>query len=111
MMGVVLMPPSLGRFYVERIRKIERGYWVNRIPTRRWLTRHLSGLGIDLTFLKPEGLDKIAAPETMGSRHHWMRRLARTAKQVGATHLLIRVVVAQYPGRSAVGRKRLGPTL
>ena len=32
MVGVVLDRLWLGQFYVERIRRIQRGYWVNVIP-------------------------------------------------------------------------------
>jgi SAM-dependent methyltransferase len=106
MFGVVLMPRWLGRLYVERVRRISRGYWVNRIPSRRWLTRQFAGLGVDLSFLDPEGLDKLANPERMSRRYPWIRRAARAANAMGVSAALRRVAIAQYPGPSAVGRKR-----
>jgi 2-polyprenyl-3-methyl-5-hydroxy-6-metoxy-1,4-benzoquinol methylase len=106
MLGVVLMPRWLGRLYVERVRKVERGYWVNRIPTRRWLARRLRELDVGLVSLEPEGLEKLTRPETMSGRYPLVRWLAITAAKLRASGLLAKVVIAQYPGPSAIGRKK-----
>jgi ubiquinone/menaquinone biosynthesis C-methylase UbiE len=104
--GVVLMPRWLGRFYVERVRKVKRGYWVNRIPSRRWLARRLAERGITLRMLEPEGLDKLRNPDAMSGHHPWVRRAAQLANKIGAERVLVRLAVAQYAGPSALGFKR-----
>lgn len=44
--GLDLLPRSLQRFYVERVRRLGAGsYQVGRIPTRRWLRRALRRTG------------------------------------------------------------------
>jgi ubiquinone/menaquinone biosynthesis C-methylase UbiE len=105
MLFVVLMPRKLGKFYVERVRRVQRGYWVNRIPTSRSLSRRFAQYGVDLQILEPEGIQKIANPATI-RRHKWIRRLALTAAHLGLSRALRRLAVAQHPTHTAIARKR-----
>ena len=104
MTGVVLLPRRVGAFYVERVRRSERGYWVNVIPRRRWVQRRFLREGVRLQRLIPEGLEKIGDPEAI--RHSpRVRVLARAARATGLTEALRRLALAQYPAHVYLGVK------
>jgi ubiquinone/menaquinone biosynthesis C-methylase UbiE len=104
MFGVVLLPRAVGRFYVERVRRSRRPYWVNVIPTRRWLTRQASRSGISLDLRPPEGIEKLRHPESI-RRHNAIRSLARIFRRLGATTLLERIAVTQSGTHTFIGTK------
>jgi ubiquinone/menaquinone biosynthesis C-methylase UbiE len=95
MFGVVLMPHWLGKFYVERVRRGHRGYWVNVIPTRQWVQRRMRNHSLRPERLVPEGLEKISDPESIGKSPK-VRAAARAAKRLGLSQVLLRAAVAQY---------------
>jgi ubiquinone/menaquinone biosynthesis C-methylase UbiE len=95
MFGVVLMSPKIGKFYVERVRSGHRGYWVNHIPTRRWVERRMRRAGLTPHREVPEGLEKINDPDSI-QKSPRVRSVARAAKAVGLTRVLFHVAVAQY---------------
>lgn len=103
MLGVVLMPRWLGRFYVERVRLVRRGYWVNVIPSKRWLARRFRAEGVLLEQLDPEGFEKLHTPGLV--RNTVVRRVATAAKALGLTSLVRRILLAQYPVFVLLGRK------
>jgi 2-polyprenyl-3-methyl-5-hydroxy-6-metoxy-1,4-benzoquinol methylase len=105
MFGVVLMPRWLGRWYVERVRKNRRGYWVNVIPTRSWMRRSFSNGHVLLSLQVPEEFDKLHRPAAI-TKHPWIRRLARFAELVGAAPALERLALYQRPVNEFVGIKR-----
>jgi ubiquinone/menaquinone biosynthesis C-methylase UbiE len=106
MLGVVLMPRWLGRLYVERIRRIARGYWVNVTPSKRWLGRRFRAEGLRLEQLEPEGFDKLDTPQLI--RHPTTKRVAAIAKLLHLTPLLRQILLAQYPAFVLFGRKTTG---
>lgn len=103
MFGVVLMPRWLGKFYVERIRRHERGYWVNLIPTKRWLTRQLANAGLTTKHVIPDGFEKLSNPGEI--RHPTARRAAMLADRIGVGSILPHVARAQYPTFVLIARK------
>jgi ubiquinone/menaquinone biosynthesis C-methylase UbiE len=103
--GVVLLPRWLGRFYVERIRRLRRGYWVYVIPTRRWLVRRFAEHGIRVEQLIPDGFEKLTMPEVPIRGSPKIRFLAKLAVRFGMVGLLQRVALAQYPAFILLARK------
>ena len=103
MLGVVLMPRRLGKLYVERIRRHERGYWVNHIPTKRWLRRELRRAGLSPELVVPPGFEKLRTPEAI--RHPVARRAAVLAQRLGLASALPRLALAQYPTLTLLARK------
>jgi ubiquinone/menaquinone biosynthesis C-methylase UbiE len=106
MFGVVLMPRRLGRWYVERVRKNRRGYWVNVIPTRSWMRRNFSSGHVLLSLHAPEEFHKLRRPAAI-TKHPWIRRLARFAELVGSTRALERLALNQRPVNEFIGVKRV----
>jgi hypothetical protein len=104
MLGVVLMPRWLGERYVDGLRRHGRGYWVNFIPTRRWLRRTFDSHGVRLTHQPPEGLEKLGTPDQI-RRHKNVRRLARVFAALGLTRLLRRIAISQEATHTFIGRK------
>lgn len=104
MFGVVLLPRWLGKLYVERVRRVERGYWVNITPTKRWLVGRFAAAGVELELLDPEGFEKLADP-AVPIRNKAVRTLALTARSLGLQGSLHRVALAQYPAFIFLGRK------
>jgi len=105
MLGVVLMPRWLGRWYVEDIRRHKRGYWVNVIPTRRWLRRSFGTGGVQLAHQPMVGLDKLDEPDLI-RRHRKVRRLAKVFRTVGLTGVLRRIATSQDATHTYIGVKR-----
>lgn len=105
MLGVVLMPRWLGKLYVERVRRVDRGYWVNVIPTRRWLIRQLDRAGIGAEPVIPDGFEKLATPDKI--LHPLGRRAATVAARLGLGAALPRLALAQYPTFILLGRRRI----
>jgi 2-polyprenyl-3-methyl-5-hydroxy-6-metoxy-1,4-benzoquinol methylase len=105
MFGVVLLPRWLGKPYVERVRRVERGYWVYVIPTKRWLVRRFAKAGARVEQLIPDGFEKLAVPgaEIRGPRA--VRVVARIAVRLRMTGLLRRLALAQYPAFVLLARK------
>jgi SAM-dependent methyltransferase len=102
MTGVVLLPRRAGAFYVERVRRSRRGYWVNTIPRRRWVERRFLAEGVRLRRLVPEGLEKLADPQAI--RHSpRVRALAGVAQALRLTAPLQRLAVAQCPAHVYLG--------
>jgi ubiquinone/menaquinone biosynthesis C-methylase UbiE len=108
MFGVVLLPRWLGKLYVERVRRVKRGYWVNITPTKRWLVRRFAFAGVDLKLVEPDGFEKLSDP-SVPIRNKAVRRLALAARRLGLVSSLRRVALAQYPAFILVGRKRVSP--
>jgi ubiquinone/menaquinone biosynthesis C-methylase UbiE len=105
MFGVVLLPRSLGRFYVERVRRDRRGYWVNVTPTKRWLLRHFERAGVELKQLRPDGFDKLTMPGAPFRGPRLVRLVARAAVSLGLRACLERAALAQYPAFIMLGRR------
>jgi len=105
MFGVVLMPRRLGRLYVERVRRIERGYWVNVIPTKRWFVRNFSRVGVDLEQLVPDGFEKLTMRTVPIRAPAPARLLARLLVRLRMGSALHRLALAQYPTLILLGRK------
>jgi SAM-dependent methyltransferase len=103
MFGVVLMPRWLGKFYVERIRRVRRGYWVNLIPTKRWLKKRFCETGLRFQQLDPEGFEKLETPRLI--RHPIVRGCAIAANRLHLTSVLHRILLSQYPAFVVLGRK------
>lgn len=97
MLGVVWMPRRLGAFYVERIRRHARRYWVNKIPTKRWLSRRAAAAGLRLELLPLEALQKLRDPDQIADRHRHMRVVVRAANRARVTPLLERAATGQAP--------------
>ena len=105
MFAVVLLPRSLGKLYVERVRRTARGYWVNVIPTKRWLVRNFSRVGVDLEQLTPDGFEKLNMPTVPIRAPAPVRLFARILVRVRMGRILHRLALAQYPGFILLGRK------
>lgn len=105
MFGVVLLPRWLGKLYVERVRRVERGYWVNVIPTKRWLVKRFASAGVELELLDPDGFEKLSDP-AVPIRNQAVRRLVLAARRLGLEGALYRIALAQYPGLILLGRNR-----
>lgn len=105
MVGVVLMPRRVGAWYVERVRGVRRGYWVNVIPSRRWLARQFRENGVTIERLEPTGLEKLSEPSLI-TRHVWVRRVAHLANSLRLIALMHDAVVAQFPVHELLGTKR-----
>jgi ubiquinone/menaquinone biosynthesis C-methylase UbiE len=103
MLGVVLMPRRMAKPYVERVRRVERGYWVNVIPSKRWLTKRFADQGVRVEQLTPDGFEKLQTPELV--RHAMVRRVATAAKALQLAGLLQRFLLAQHPVFVLLGRK------
>ena len=82
MIGVVLMPRRLGRFYVERVRRSRRAYWVNVIPTSRWVKTRFLRHGIRLDRQTPDGPQKLTHPDSIRGFPR-LRTLAHFASRLG----------------------------
>lgn len=102
--AVVLMPRRIARWYVEDVRRNDRGYWVTMIPSLRWLRRHFGREGVELTRIPPDGIERLSSPGTIRDRR--VAYVARCFLATNATPLLSRLVVAQYPVLRMIGRKR-----
>jgi 2-polyprenyl-3-methyl-5-hydroxy-6-metoxy-1,4-benzoquinol methylase len=102
--GVILMPRPIGKWYVERVRRVPRGYWVYRVPRRSWLLREFKKHGVILRFQPPPEFQKLRDPGTI-TRTRWIRPLARVFLALRAGGLLESLASAQYPSNLYVGTK------
>jgi 2-polyprenyl-3-methyl-5-hydroxy-6-metoxy-1,4-benzoquinol methylase len=97
MFGVVLLPRWLGKLYVERVRRVKRGYWVYVIPTKRWLVSRFARTGVRLEQLIPEGFDKLMTPGAKLRGPKAVGIIAQVALRLRMEGLLRRLALAQYP--------------
>lgn len=101
--AVVMMPRRVGTFYIERVRRHQRGYWVGKIPTRRWLRRRFTEVGVTLRIVPLAGVDKLSDPESLGRR--WLRLVATVVAALRLTSFLATIAENQRPAFEFVGRK------
>lgn len=105
MFGVVLLPHLLGKLYVERVRRVDRGYWVYLIPTKRWLVSNLAREGLRAEQMVPDSFEKLTAPGAPFRGPRPVRLVARAAVRLGMASILQKVALAQYPTFIFLGEK------
>ncbi len=108
MFGVVLLPRWLGKFYVVRVRGVDRGYWVNVTPTKRWLLRNLTLGRLEVEQVVQDGFEKLALPGAPFRGPRPVRLVARAAVWLGLASTLQSLAMAQYPAFILLARKE-GP--
>jgi 2-polyprenyl-3-methyl-5-hydroxy-6-metoxy-1,4-benzoquinol methylase len=104
MFGVVLMPHRFGKWYVERVRKNSRGYWVYRIPTRGWLRSRFRRHRVELARIVPPSFEKLSDPASIRG-HPFIAKVARIFRALRLTRLLHKIALHQDPTNAFIGRK------